>query len=89
LEDHGIDAAEVVPASRKLGEAEARQLIAEAKKVWIAKGKKVEVFEGGSAPDEIVGKMLGSTGNLRAPTIRAGKRLLVGFNEDAYRDALG
>jgi len=88
LEDHGIEAGELVPASRKLGEAEARQLIRNAKTIRIAKGKKVEAFEGGSATDEIVGKMLGSTGNLRAPTIRAGHRLLVGFNEDAYRDAL-
>jgi len=89
LEDHGIEAGELVPASRKLGEAEARQLIRDAAKVWIAKGKKFEAFEGGSADDEIVGRMLGSTGNLRAPTIRAGNRLLVGFNEDTYRDVLG
>jgi arsenate reductase-like glutaredoxin family protein len=32
--------------------------------------------------------MLGSTGNLRAPTIRTGNRLLVGFNEDVYREVL-
>lgn len=89
MEDHGIEAAELVPASRKLGAVEARRLIRDAKKVWIAKGKKVEAFAGGSATDEIVGKMLGSTGNLRAPTIRAGERLLVGFNEDTYRDVLG
>lgn len=35
--------------------------------------------------DELLQHMLGPTGNLRAPTIRAGKTLLVGFNEDAYR----
>lgn len=29
--------------------------------------------------------MLGSTGNLRAPTAVVGKNLLVGFNEDAYQ----
>jgi len=79
----------MVPASRKLGEVEARQLLAGAEKVWIAKGKKVDAFAGGPADDEVIGKMLGSTGNLRAPTIRAGKRLLVGFNEDIYRDVLG
>jgi arsenate reductase-like glutaredoxin family protein len=33
--------------------------------------------------------MLGATGNLRAPTIRAGKKLLVGFNEDVYREVFG
>ena len=30
--------------------------------------------------------MLGPTGNLRAPTVRAGATLVVGFNEDAYVD---
>lgn len=32
--------------------------------------------------------MLGPTGNLRAPTLVAGKTLLVGFNEDEYGDVL-
>lgn len=88
MEDNGIAIAELVPASRKLGEADARELILGAERIWIAKGKKVEVFDGGSASDEIVAKMLGSTGNLRSPTIRAGSRLLVGFNEDVYREVL-
>jgi hypothetical protein len=33
---------------------------------------------------EVVEKMLGPTGNLRAPTARVGKVTLVGFNEEAY-----
>jgi len=32
--------------------------------------------------------MVGSTGNLRAPCLRAGKIVLVGFNEDAYTEVL-
>jgi len=38
------------------------------------------------APDDatLLAHMLGPTGNLRAPAIRVGKTLLVGFNEDAY-----
>jgi len=28
--------------------------------------------------------MLGPTGNLRAPCLRVGKTLIVGFNEDLY-----
>jgi len=32
--------------------------------------------------------MLGPTGNLRAPTLRAGSTVLVGFDEDVYRAAL-
>jgi len=33
--------------------------------------------------------MLGPTGNLRAPTLRRGSTLLVGFNEGVYRKTLG
>ena len=53
--------------------------------VIVAKGKKVDSFKpAGSAPKQIVEAMLGPTGNLRAPTLRVGKTVLVGFNEDVY-----
>jgi hypothetical protein len=32
--------------------------------------------------------VLGPTGNLRAPTLRVGKTLLVGFSEEVYRKQL-
>jgi hypothetical protein len=78
-----------VPASRKLGEERARELILGASKVFVAKGKKLEILEGGAATAELVGRLLGATGNLRAPTIKSGDRLLVGFNEQIYREVLG
>ena len=53
----------------------------------MAKGKKVNEFKGGDRPaKDAVQAMLGPTGNLRAPTARVGKTLLVGFNDDAYGD---
>ncbi len=56
----------------------------------VAKGKKVSEFKpGGKAAKELVDAMLGPTGNLRAPTIRAGKTVLVGFNEDVFAERLG
>jgi hypothetical protein len=33
--------------------------------------------------------MLGPTGNMRAPTIRKGKTLLVGFNEEVFDELVG
>jgi arsenate reductase-like glutaredoxin family protein len=33
--------------------------------------------------------MLGPTGNLRAPTLRVGRTVLVGFDEETYRKVLG
>lgn len=55
----------------------------------VAKGKKLETYPGGGDHDELVAKLLGSTGNLRAPTVRVGDQLLVGFNEDVYREVFG
>lgn len=81
--------AEKVSASRKLGEADAKKLIQGAKRIHVAKGKALEEFPGGSAKKEIVEKLLGATGNLRAPTIRVGDTLLVGFNEDVYAQVMG
>jgi hypothetical protein len=42
-----------------------------------------------SIPKDAVAAMLGPTGNLRAPTARVGKTLLVGFNEDTYKGVFG
>ncbi len=56
----------------------------------VAKGKKVDSWKpGGKAPKAVVDAMLGPTGNLRAPTIRTGKTVVVGFNDEAYGDVLG
>ena len=51
----------------------------------MAKGKKVDEFQpGGRAGKDVVDAMLGPTGNLRAPTLRVGKIVLVGFDEETY-----
>ena len=58
--------------------------------IHIAKGKKIVTINMKDAPDAdtLAGLMLGPTGNLRAPTIRKGKTLYVGFNEEGYRKML-
>lgn len=54
------------------------------------KGKKVSRFDVSSrVSSEAVAAMLGPTGNLRAPTIRAGGTYLVGFNEEVYAETFG
>ena len=77
-------ASEVVPASRKLAKKDAADLARKASKIVVAKGRKVTEFEGGSASADVVAAMLGPTGNLRAPTIRRGKTVVVGFDQDAF-----
>ena len=55
----------------------------------MAKGKRVEHVDlTGSRPDddELLGLLLGRSGKLRAPTVRRGSALLVGYNGDALAD---
>ena len=89
MDASSLEPQEVVKASKKLGRDDALGLIGGASRVYVAKGKKLEEFQGGKASAELVGKLLGATGNLRAPTLRVGKDLLVGFNEDVYAKILG
>lgn len=73
------------------GRVEVLALARAAKSVVVARGKKVIAFDMvGDPPDDdlLATHLLGPTGNLRAPTLRQGKTLLVGFNEDAYRQIL-
>ena len=80
---------EEIPASRKLGESDAKAIAKESSKVYVAKGKKLDVFDMKTAKiGEVTEKMLGPTGNLRAPTMRIGKTTVVGFNEDTFADVL-
>lgn len=88
LDAHAVETRETTPASRKLGKPDAARLARESKEIFVAKGKKVERFEGGKATEEIVSKMLGPTGNLRSPTIRVGKTLVIGFDEGTLEQVL-
>lgn len=81
MDTRGLEAREVVSASKKLSRKDAAEIVKSASRVIVAKGKNVRTFKGGKAEKEIVDAMLGPTGNLRAPTVRAGKTVLVGFDE--------
>jgi hypothetical protein len=83
----------VVDAGKeRKGRAEAIRLARSAETVVVAKGKKVVTFDmKGDPPDDeaLAAALLGPTGNLKAPTLRVGGTLLVGFGEAAYRQVLG
>ena len=76
----------------KRGRAEALALAKSAAKVVVGKGKKVTTFDMKKDPpddDTLASVLLGPTGNLKAPTLRIGDTLLVGFSEPAYQHVLG
>jgi arsenate reductase-like glutaredoxin family protein len=59
--------------------------------IYVARGKKViQIDLKASRPGraELLALLLGPTGGLRAPTLRMGRTLLVGFSEEAYAKIL-
>jgi arsenate reductase-like glutaredoxin family protein len=68
-----------------MGREEALQLARTAQTIVAGRGKKVVTLEVATASDEeLIAVLLGPTGNLKAPTLRIGQTLLVGFAEPAY-----
>ena len=80
-------ACETVAEARKasLAEEEAWQVLSAAREIIVAKGKKRLVFDPRrDSRETILKETLGRSGTLRAPTLRIGDRLLVGFNDELY-----
>jgi arsenate reductase-like glutaredoxin family protein len=89
----GVTAKEQQDAKKKTrGVDGARELLKEADEIYVARGKNVVRFDlKKDKPDieTIVPLMLGPTGNLRAPTLRKGRVLMVGFNKETYEKLFG
>ena len=80
-------ACETVTDARKasLDEEEAWQVLSAAREIIVAKGKKRLVFDPRrDSRETILKETLGRSGTLRAPTLRIGDRLLVGYNDELY-----
>jgi arsenate reductase-like glutaredoxin family protein len=74
-----------------LKETEALALVREVDEIYASKGKQVVHLDlRKEKPDRaaLLGLLLGPTGNLRAPTLRKGRTLLVGFDEASYTAVL-
>ena len=70
----------------------ALSVLANVDEIHVAKGKRVihvDLRKGRPDKSELLDLLLGPTGNLRAPTLRKGRALLVGFDEATYRKVLG
>jgi arsenate reductase-like glutaredoxin family protein len=82
----------VIAAKVRYGKAEALKLLEGIDKLIAAKGKKIQEFDlkrDRPTDETLLAHLMGPTGNLRAPTARIGKVLLVGFNEEIYQRLFG
>lgn len=71
--------------SRPLTDADAKALLKEVDSVTLAKGKTARTLP---AREVSVDDLRGPTGGFRAPMLRAGRRLLVGWHEETLRELL-
>lgn len=75
-----------------IGAAEGLKLVKCVAEVRVAKGTAVtrlDMKKGAPADAELSKLVIGPTGNLRAPSLRHGNTLVVGFNEQLYGEFFG
>jgi hypothetical protein len=88
-----VETATQVDAKKStLTESDALKLAAEVDEIFVAKGKSVvhiHTKKDKPDPDTLKRLLLGPTGNLRAPALRVGRRLVVGFDEATYTSLFG
>jgi len=73
------------------GKTGLKLVLAHASKVRVARGKRILEFEisdgeprGEVTRDDLLDAIQGPSGNLRAPAIRKGKTMFVGFNDELF-----
>ena len=66
----------------------ALRVLEDIEELHVTKGKsvvRVDLRKERPSEVELLSLLLGPSGNLRAPTVRRGRRLVVGFDETTYR----
>lgn len=89
----GVTATTTVNATKERIDAKAAlKHLAGVETLIAVKGKRVETLDlKADRPDDdvILALIMGPTGNLRAPTAKVGTTMVVGFNDEAYRQVFG
>jgi len=92
LKAEGISVAEQHNARKeRIAPADVLKMARGAKHVYATRGQKVIHFDMHGAPpddDELLKHLVGPSGNLRAPALRVGDRLFIGFNSEQIADSL-
>lgn len=88
LENDNIQIAKEINARKDyINENEASEIIKSLYEIITSKGKNVNHWDPKKDKiNDILKAAIGNTGNLRAPALLIGKKLIIGFNEDLYKD---
>lgn len=89
LAQQKVSTAQTVDARKTaIGPKDALALLDGVDELYSCKGKKVihvDLRQAKPKPAELAALMIGPTGNLRAPTARIGRKLIVGFEAGTYK----
>jgi arsenate reductase-like glutaredoxin family protein len=90
LAEQGIAAAEQVDARKhRFDESQAWKLVRACSQVYVARGKSWAAYDPNDAEQtaELGKKMLGPHGTMRAPALRFGKLMVIGYEPEMYAAA--
>jgi arsenate reductase-like glutaredoxin family protein len=71
-----------------IGRDDALKLLKDVDELYACKGKRVTTIDLRTqkpTADELAALIIGPTGNLRAPALRVGRKLIVGFEPETYK----
>lgn len=89
LEQQGVEITEEVNAAKNTIKGKGIwELLKSAEKVIVTSGKKILDFDPDADREEMLSKVSGRTGNLRAPTLRCGEVFYIGYNEELYQERI-
>jgi hypothetical protein len=90
FDKQGTEIKEAVEARKvQITDEKAWELLKVANEIVVGRGKKSQTFKPSTENKaEILNNCLGRTGNLRAPTLKIGNMIIVGFNEEMYENYL-
>lgn len=92
LAQERVTVRETIDAKKtRLGPDEALKLARQASTIHATRGKKLVTFDLATATPtdaELLQVLLGPSGALRAPTLRRGTAVIVGFSEELYQQIL-
>ena len=86
-----IESKEIIDARKQsMGKKDALELAHDVSEIYSARGKTIThiKIEDGPTEQQLMDALIGPTGNLRAPSIKIGDKLLVGFNEELFNTVL-
>ena len=92
LRDFDLEVREQVDARRtRIGPSDVAKVVKGADVALVSDGRSVRRYELSKAHDrsDMLARMVGPTGNLRAPTLKRDGLVVVGFHADSMREFVG